>query len=168
MTRDHGEQGEVAVFADAGVARHWLLRAGVVGGAALLVAWLVALALGALGGFQTLPALPGQGQGDSKEGASATRAPVERAPVAQTRDRRATDVDQPATAPGSSAPRPPSSPPAPQRTPRAKPAPSPSPSVTTADKPGKRIGTTTDHPIGQPAEVPGNGPGGTGPPGQTP
>jgi hypothetical protein len=164
LNRDDGHHADQAVFAGEGFARHWLLRAAVLSGAALLATWLVALALGALGGFEALPRLPGQSGGESHEvntGKVAKPAPVTR------RDDQGRGVDEEAGSDaGSSAPSRQVSRPAPARVPRLKPAPAPAVSVTTTvTKPGKRIGTTQTH--GQPLESPGNGPGGTGPPGQT-
>jgi hypothetical protein len=132
----------------------------VIGGAALLAAWLVALALGALGGFVALPSLPGQSGGGSHE--ASTGEVAKPSPVTR-RDNEDRSVEEgPVSDAGSSAP---TSHPAPERAPRSKPTPAPAVSVTTATKPGKRLGITQTS--GKPLGSPGNGPGGAGPPGQT-
>jgi hypothetical protein len=161
LSRDDGHHADQAVFAGEGLARHWLLRAAVIGGAALLATWLVALALGALGGFEALPSLPGESRGDSPE-PSSTEATKSTPVPQQSRDR---GDEESGTASGSTTPRKPASRPAPARAPRSKPAPAPPVSITAPTKPGKRLGTTQAS--GRPAGSPGNGPGGSGPPGQT-
>ncbi|MGH2984864.1 MAG: hypothetical protein ACRDK5_11535 [Solirubrobacterales bacterium] len=163
MSRDDGHHADQAVFAGDRLSRQWVLRAVAVGGAALLATWLVALALGALGGFEALPGLPDQSGGRSHEARSgkvAKPAPVTR------RDDHGRGVDEePGSNTGSSVPSQPVSHPAPSRAPRLKPAPAPAVSVTTTvTKPGKRLGTTQTS--GPPLDSPGNGPGGAGPPGQ--
>jgi hypothetical protein len=167
LSGDDGHHADQAVFAGGGLSRQWLVRAAVLGGAALLATWLVALALGAMGGFEALPDLPGQSGGESRE--VNTGKAAKPAPVAQRDDRRGGE-EEPVTDADSSAPSRTVSRPAPERTQRSKPAPAPvvsAPTTTTAatPKPGKRLGTTQTS--GPPVESPGNGPGGAGPPGQS-
>lgn len=152
------------MFAGAGLARHWFLRAAVIGAAALLATWLVALTLGALGGFETLPSLQGESRGNSAEPSSAEASKP--TPVAQQKSRTRGD-EQSGTESASTTLRQPANRPAPARAPSPKPARAPSASVTatTTIKPGKRLGTTQTS--GKPVGSPGNGPGGVGPPGQT-
>jgi hypothetical protein len=145
------------------------VRVAGLGAAALLATWLVALALGALGGFEALPSLPGESRGESEQ-ASAGEVPTP-APVTR-RDNRDRGVDEePASGAGSNAPIRPVSRPEPQRAPRSRPAPAPTvgattgTTATTTTKPGKRLGTTQT--TGKPLDSPGNGPPETGPPGQT-
>jgi hypothetical protein len=168
LSGDDGHHADQAVFAAGGLSRQWLVRAAVLGGAALLATWLVALALGAMGGFEALPSLPGQSSGESREVNSGKAAKP--APVTQRGDQRRGGAEEPVSDAGSSAPSRTVSRPAPERTPRLKPAPTPvvsAPTTTTAatTKPGKRLGTTQTG--GPPVESPGNGPGGAGPPGQS-
>jgi hypothetical protein len=164
LSRDDGHHADQAIVAGEGVARHWLLRAAVLGAAALLATWLVALALGALGGFEALPSLPDQSGGGSHE---ASTGEVAKPALVTRRDDQGRGGDEESESnAGSSAPSQPASRPAPARAPRLKPAPAPAVSVTTtAAKPGKRLGTTQT--TGRPLDSPGNGPSGAGPPGQT-
>src|SRR3954452_480236 len=69
MDQIAGEQTRAAIFAADGKARHRLVRAAVAAGVALLGSWLIALALGVLGGFGSLPDLPGS---QSKESTTAS------------------------------------------------------------------------------------------------
>src|SRR3954452_7029360 len=69
MDQIAGEQSRAAIFAADGKARHRLVRAAVAAGVALLGSWLIALALGVLGGFGSLPDLPGS---QSKESTTAS------------------------------------------------------------------------------------------------
>src|SRR4051794_40906917 len=59
MEQAAGQPADTSVFATDGRVRHRLVRAAAATGVALLVAWLIALGLGVLGGFDGLPALPG-------------------------------------------------------------------------------------------------------------
>ncbi len=52
-----GQAPRGGVFAAEGAARHWIVRAAVVLGAALLAVWVTAIALGVFGGFDSLPTL---------------------------------------------------------------------------------------------------------------
>jgi hypothetical protein len=169
LSGDDGHHADQAVFAAGGLSRQWLVRAAVLGGAALLATWLVALALGAMGGFKALPSLPGQsGQSGGESRQVNTGKAAKPAPVTQRDDRGRGDAEEPVSNAGSTAPSRPVSRPAPERTPRLRPAPVVSaPTTTTAatTKPGKRLGTTQTG--GPPVESPGNGPGGAGPPGQS-
>jgi hypothetical protein len=54
-----GQHANAAIFAANGAARHRLLKAAGAVSLALLAAWLIALALGVWGGFESLPGLPG-------------------------------------------------------------------------------------------------------------
>src|SRR5215212_1975474 len=53
-----GQHANAAIFAADGSARHRIVRAAIAAGVALLAAWMIALALGVLGGFGSLPSLP--------------------------------------------------------------------------------------------------------------
>src|SRR5215211_4585187 len=53
-----GQHANAAIFAADGSARHRIVRAAIAAGVALLAAWVIALALGVLGGFGSLPSLP--------------------------------------------------------------------------------------------------------------
>src|SRR5689334_17710648 len=66
-----GQPVQTTVFAAHGAARHRLVRAAIVAGFALLAAWAVALALGVMGGFGSLPMLPGIHSHSSSSSASA-------------------------------------------------------------------------------------------------
>src|SRR6266508_3325595 len=71
MGQSTGHAG--AIFAAEGSSRHRLVRAAVAGGIALLAAWVIALALGVLGGFGSLPGLPSQSSGGSHEASARTQ-----------------------------------------------------------------------------------------------
>jgi hypothetical protein len=140
------------------------MRATVVAGAALLAAWLIALALGVLGGFGSLPLLPGSGTKSPSEVSSEAQQP--QAPPAVPRRSQANTAK--AAAPRSTNVR--STPPTGSRAtsaPRAKPT---HPAQSTSNTPpaasnGNSYGTTRPSGSGKPLETPGNGPGGTGAPG---
>jgi hypothetical protein len=153
-----------AIFAANGVARHRLVRAAIVAGFALLAAWAVALALGVLGGFGSLPLLPSshpQTSGDAT--ANASRAPHP-APVrlgvrsAPANAAPARSAPARSSAPASSAP---TRAPRVRSTTQAGQPTRTAPSVTSS---GHAFGTT--RPSGKPTGSPGNGPGGGGAPGQ--
>jgi hypothetical protein len=157
------EHARTAIFAANGPARHRLGRAAIAAGVALLAAWLVALALGAMGGFDSLPVLPSSRADGSKQGAVAQHQHQQAA--AATPDRAPTTADRSgggqASAPGGAAD---TSPPATSPKPSATaPAPAAAPGASSTAN-GQALGTTK--PQGKPAGSPGNGPGGTGPPGQ--
>jgi hypothetical protein len=58
MDQHTGQHANPAIFAANGTARHRLLKAASAASLTLLAAWLVALALGVWGGFESLPGLP--------------------------------------------------------------------------------------------------------------
>jgi hypothetical protein len=160
MSQDDQHSAEVVVFADDGMTRHRMVRAGVAAGALLLAGWLVALALGALGGFEALPSLPDR---SSDAAGNATSSEAVKPGAAEPGDRAARDRDRSLESTGSGSPSRQQA--APPTSPVNKPKPAPT-VVTTTTKPGKRIGTTQAS--GKPVGSPGNGPGGTGPPGLSP
>ena len=172
ITGEHSQ----AVFAAKGRARHRLVRAAVAAGFALLASWLIALALGVLGGFDALPGLPGsQPKGANASGtrSEATHPhPIRgRATRPRAQTRLETDaVRTPAPAPVSQVPsrnRPQSPTPKTKTVSQAPAAPSsPAPANPASNGRGQGITRTT---LGKPADTPGNGPGGpggTGAPGQ--
>src|SRR5690242_5910699 len=65
-----GQPVQTTIFAANGAARHRLVRVAIVAGFALLAAWAVALALGVMGGFGSLPMLPGANSHGSDHPAS--------------------------------------------------------------------------------------------------
>jgi hypothetical protein len=150
---DNGHQAETAVFAADGPGRHRLLRMALVGATALLAAWLIALALGVLGGFDALPGLP---RANSEASSEASKAPTttQQPPAAQ-----AARADQNAD---SASGRTQAKAPTRARTPAKVKRPAKTQTPTT--KPGRRIGQVTGG--NRPAVSPGRGPDGTGPPGQ--
>jgi hypothetical protein len=58
MDQHTGQHANAAIFAANGAARHRLLKAASAASLTLLAAWLIALALGVWGGFESLPGLP--------------------------------------------------------------------------------------------------------------
>jgi hypothetical protein len=177
MDQITGEQSQAAIFAADGKTRHRLVRATVAAGVALLVSWLVALALGVLGGFGSLPGLPGSQSNESHPASSQVKpAEPSRAGHAQTTD-SATDVVRGRTAPAER-----TSSPAPVRhvtspsqrrgsTPKttskapASPTHATPPAAHGAASNGRALGTTKTT-TGKPLGSPGNGSGGSGAPGQ--
>src|SRR5437764_6962432 len=79
----HAGHVEGTVFAAHGGARNRLVRAAVIAGAALVIAWVIALALGVMGGFGSLPLLPRTHSGGSSETSSAAHHSQAAAPVAR-------------------------------------------------------------------------------------
>jgi hypothetical protein len=152
MTNEYGNQAETAVFAADGPGRHRLLRVALVGGSALLAAWLIALALGVLGGFAALPGLP---RSSSENSSAATHPAAQHEPPASQATRSSQSA---ASAPGGSVAKAPTRAAAPAKVKR--PAATPAPTT----KPGRRTGQVTGG--NRPAVPPGQGPDGTGPPGQ--
>jgi hypothetical protein len=167
-----GGQHSQAVFAADGKARHRLVRAAVAAGVALLAAWLIALALGVLGGFGSLPGLPARSSQSNSTGTQVDRAPrgqpgavqaphqsARRPAVLSVRtatpppESRVPDTSR-ATSP---APKPTSQAPVSTSAPVATPSPSTN---------GRRLGTTKSTTTGKPAGSPGNGAGGSGAPGR--
>jgi hypothetical protein len=159
MDQSSGHAG-AAIFAARGSARHRLVRAGIAASAALLAAWLIALALGVLGGFDSLPGLPSSHPTGSSEVSSKVKAqpPPARAhpsaPVVKT--------VAPAPASGTSTSRTQSQSSTPKSTAKQVVQPPSSPPVTTSTTQGKGTTRTTGKPVGSP----GNGAGGFGAPGQ--
>jgi hypothetical protein len=166
----HAGQVEGTIFAAHGAARNRMVRAAVVAGAALVVAWVVALALGVMGGFGSLPLLPSNHSNSSSE----TKSSSERSAPAHPAPAAAPVVKPLARAKatgGRTAPRSGAAGRRGHRTASHAPAPRVKPAhpVQTAKNPpltahgGQASGTT--HSTGKPAGSPGNGPGGSGAPG---
>jgi hypothetical protein len=161
MNQTVGEQTRSAIFAADGRTRSRLVRATTAAAAALLAAWLVSLVLGALGGFDALPTLPGERAAESSE--SSGPAAVERSHV-PTRERgpRVSRVEPQGSTQGGANPAPA------QRAPKQTITPQPTaPATVTAPSTtskGQGLGVTKDP--GKPLTLPGNGPSGTGAPGQ--
>jgi hypothetical protein len=180
ITADHTQR---AIFAAESKARHRLVRLAGAAGLALLASWLIALALGMLGGFDSLPGLSGpHSKGSSATGSrtEASRPSNLRAKQPQVqvppRARHApTPVRPSAKAPPSAAPtqtRSQTSNPKTKAVPDGAtlpegatvPSTSPAPSSTSNGRGQGTTRTTTGKPIGSP----GNGQGGSGAPGQLP
>jgi hypothetical protein len=167
-----GEHSQ-AVFAADGRARHRLVRAAVAAGVALLAAWLIALALGVLGGFGSLPSLTGSASSEPKAANSQIKR-VERpsAGPAQAPDLRArrpaedsVQTSTPTQATGLPSPgRTQNS--TPKTTSKAPVSPSAPATTGSASNSGRRLGTTNPTTTGKPVGSPGNGPGGSGAPGR--
>ena len=160
MKQPAGEQVQGAVFAAEGAARHRMVRVAVVGGMALLAAWLIALALGVLGGFEALPVLPGTSSGGSSEASTKAHAtPLVRAEVARQRAAASAAAQTPTSSSGrrvaTKTPRSGSTPSAGTTTV----APTAAGKATRAPQ-GQGIGLT--RPSGKPTGSPGNGPSGNG------
>jgi len=154
---------QTAVFAAGGPARQRLVRALAVGGLGLLGAWLIALVLGVFGGVGSLPLLPQTSHPGRSSGASSADRRVSSPPAA--RREGAAKAQTPVASRGGStvSGRHPSS------TVRAAPRPvqqSTSSSATTTRGQGKGLTRTTTQVTGKPVGSPGNGPGGSGAPGQ--
>jgi hypothetical protein len=172
MDQPAAQQTSTAIFAAAGSARQRLVRAAVAGGVALLASWLIALALGVLGGFDPLPGLPDL----RSQGSTAASSQAQRPQAGDSQDRQIPSLrskpglraSDPEPSGGSNETQSPSSPPR-IRAPKVGSAPkvtqAPSGSASTASTTrGKAIGTTKEP--GKPVGSPGNGPGGSGAPGQ--
>jgi hypothetical protein len=148
-------QAQASVFAADGGTRHRVVRAAVVAGLALLVAWLIALALGVLGGFGSLPLLPSSHPKSSTEASSSAQhqaAPIQTgAPPWSGTKRSASRTSAPVT-------------PAPRTKPIHPIQSNKSTSPTTIN--GHAYGGTRPSGSGKPLGSPGNGTGGTGAPGQ--
>lgn len=163
-----GQHVQTAIFAANGAARHRLVRAAIVAGFALLAAWAIALALGVMGGFGSLPMLPSGHSHDSNTG-SAAHAPTANPPVpaqagavqarraaAAVQTRRATSGSR--TVPVRHA--------TPVRTPAQKVSGSSNSGAThVSTSSGKSYGTTRTT-LGKPTGTPGNAAGGSGAPGR--
>jgi hypothetical protein len=172
MDQIAGEHSQAAVFAADGLTRQRLVRAAGAAGVALLAAWLIALVLGVLGGFGSLPVLPGSESSGSNAISTMARSDTVRKREAQASVRHpepagrtsspapesggSTPAETPSSAPRITAPKVPNTP-----TTSGSPSTSGSSALTTR---GKAIGTTQAS--GKPVGSPGNGPGGSGAPGQ--
>jgi hypothetical protein len=159
-----GQHANAAIFAAQGATRQRLARAAVAAGIALVAAWLIALALGVLGGFDALPGLPSSHPKSSSEASSP--APHPAAPAVEVLRRSAPAAQRSEPAPASrgssgsgastSQPKPAASAPTVTRAPNTT-------SGTAATTHGQASAPVT---TGKPAGSPGNGPGGSGAPGQ--
>jgi hypothetical protein len=164
MEQHAGQQTSAAVFAAEGSARHHLGRIAAAAVAALLAAWMIALALGVLGGFGSLPSLPGSHSKAPSEASARTPHRQSAAPV----QARHVVTQAPTTSPSQ-----PEAPASGQTHPQAT---SPKTSATqTVQAPTSTVTTTTSHgqsairgptTTGKPDGSPGNGTGGSGAPGQ--
>jgi hypothetical protein len=171
MDQIAGEHSQAAVFAAEGKARHRLVRITGAAGVALLASWLIALALGVLGGFDSLPGLPdspstgSNNAGDIQPEASRPK-PVPRAQPQPQERHVASSVPTPTTAPVSDPPsRTRSQNSIPETTSKVRVSPTtPAPTVPATTN-GRRLGTTKTT-TGKPIGSPGNGPGGSGAPGR--
>lgn len=177
MDRTAGQHAQATVFAAQGPWRHRLVRAATAALLALLVAWLIALALGVMGGFGSLPGLPDSKPSSNAANSQAQESPVGQSrstPIAPSRDAALPAYDAnlaPASSDSNRTPSEPSRTTAPKAT-VPKPAQSPTGTVTVAPTvrgqgPTSSSGTiqsigTTGKPVGSP----GNGAGGSGAPGQ--
>ncbi len=162
-----------AVFAADGRVRHRVMRATAVTGLALLVSWLIALGLGVLGGFDSLPALPSiaaQGPNEANSQAPAPRTaprPASKpASTARPASARSTSASPTSATPVSAGSQP-SSPPKRQAPSVAASPSTPTPNASAGATHGKALGTTKTVTTGKPLGSPGNGPGGSGAPGQS-
>jgi hypothetical protein len=155
MTSEHAR---AAVFAADGLGRHRLVRAATAAGVALLAAWLIALALGVLGGFDALPGLPSANPHNSASTAPHSH-PASTPAVPEVHRSAPTQTVAPVQSTGA---RPTTSQGSVQRTTMRAVAPTTAATANTTS--GRRLGTTK--PSGKPVESPGNGPGGSGAPGQ--
>jgi hypothetical protein len=142
-----------------------MVRVAVAAGAALLAAWLIALALGVLGGFDSLPGLPSSQSGGSHEASSRTHHPATAASGAlKAQEAVPVKTVAPSTVSDNSSPtRSQSSTPKTSATPVAQ---QPSPSGTSATTSHGQSSTHTTQTTGKPVGSPGNGSGGGGAPGQ--
>jgi hypothetical protein len=163
MERPGGHHGNAAVFAADGATRHHLVRAAIAAGAGLLAAWLIALALGVLGGFGSLPGLPHPPSAGSSEASSQTKSPPKPAPARAQRLAPIVRTAAPTPTPVSGDSSRPQSHSSTPKTPATQVVQPPSTSaVTTSTNHGQGTTRTTGKPVGSP----GNGAGGSGAPGQ--
>jgi len=81
MDQHTGQHANAAIFAANGAARHRLLKAASAASLTLLAAWLIALALGVWGGFESLPGLPSFHSTRPSEASSRTQHPPAPAPA---------------------------------------------------------------------------------------
>jgi hypothetical protein len=164
---DHSTGNAGAIFAAHGSARQRVVRAAVVAGAALLAAWLIALALGVLGGFGSLPGLthPSRSASSHEAGVRAhhtTRpAPVkdqQEVPVQTVAPSAVHETSSPTRSQSSTPAKTPSAPVTQQPTTSAT-------SISTTSTHGQSS-THTTQTTGKPVGSPGNASGGSGAPGQ--
>jgi|SRR5581483_8590155 len=162
-----GQTAQTAIFAASGAARHRLVRVAIVAGFALLAAWAVALALGVMGGFGSLPMLPGARShhaGNAGAGPASAPAPAPASTVQPERSPAATRPDGPATSGGRPmAARPHATPP--PALPQRGNGRSNGRASNAATSSGHGYGSTRTTP-GKPAGTPGNPAGGSGAPGR--
>jgi hypothetical protein len=156
--------GGAAIFAAHGSARQRIARAAIAGGAGLLAAWLIALALGVLGGFGSLPGLPSSHSSGPREASTRVHRQAANTPArphATEADNAEvvtpTTIDTNSSRSGSPSVTPKAT------TPKAVQPPSTSTAATTTATTHGKSGQTT---TGKPAGSPGNGAGGSGAPGQ--
>ena len=141
-----------------------MVRVAVAAGAALLAAWLIALALGVLGGFGSLPGLPSASQsGGSHETSARTHHPAARVAVDSQREAPVKTVAPSAVNENSSSTQSQSSTPKASAKPVAQ---QPTTSATSTTSTHGQSSTHTTQTTGKPVGSPGNGSGGSGAPGQ--
>jgi cytoskeletal protein RodZ len=158
MESTGSEHARGAVFAADGSARHRLVRVVIAAGVALLAAWVIALALGVLGGFDALPGLPSANP--DKSASSDTKATRGTHVRGAGSSRPATRTETPS---GSAEPSPNTAQSSPVRVAKPQRAPSATATISPTTN-GRRLGTTK--PTGKPVGSPGNADGGSGAPGQ--
>jgi hypothetical protein len=165
MEHHAGQRANAAVFASEGSVRHHLGRVAVAAIAALLAAWVIALALGVLGGFDSLPGLPSSHPQGSSEASSATPHRQAQSPAPPRTEHVVTPAPSPSTSPsptsGSDQTRSQGSTPK-TTAPQAVQAPTSTVAPTTHGQSATHATTTTGKPLGSP----GNGSGGSGAPGK--
>jgi hypothetical protein len=177
MEQTAGQHAQGTVFAAPGPWRQRLVRAATAALLALLAAWLIALALGVMGGSGSLPGLP-----DSNRSSNAANSQAQEslgghsksAAIAQSRDAALPAPDADLAPASRDSERTPSEPSriAAQKIPVPKPAQSPRGTVTPAPivqvqgTTGSGETTQSSGTTGKPVGSPGDGPGGSGAPGQ--
>lgn len=180
MDRTLGQHASAVVFAADGPARHRIMRVATGAGIALLAAWLMALGLGVFGGLDALPGLPSVHPKESHPANSQALAPAPTPTLAPAPTPAPRSHSRPAGQPAAKAKQT-----SPQRLPSgahgtptqrtSAPRPlavkiAPSPGTSGSAQPtsparGRALGTTKTT-NGKPLGSPGNGPGGSGAPGQ--
>ena len=159
-----------AIFAAEGSARHRTVRIAVAAGGALLAAWLIALALGVMGGFDSLPGLPSAQSNGSHEASSPahrTDAPSSMRVLSQEAAQMRTVAPKPASGGSTSAPSPGSTHAPSAGTVTQQPSTSSTSSSTSSSAGAQgQSAAHTSQTTGKPTGSPGNGSGGSGAPGQ--